>query len=154
MIAGTPCKLYRVLEHGWRLFFPGAGFGDAIDMTPFGEKVRALRRQRGMSLKALAAALGVSAAYLSALEHGRRGRPSWWLVQRIIAEFNIIWDEAEELAELARLSHPKPVIDTTGLSPRATLLANLLAERIRTLDEERIERMLAILQENDAAGDR
>ncbi len=115
-------------------------------MTPFGERVRALREQRGMSLKALAAALGVSAAYLSALEHGRRGRPSWWLVQRIIAEFNIIWDEAEELAALARLSHPKPVIDTTGLSPRATLLANLLAERIRTLDEKRIERLLAVLE--------
>ena len=118
-------------------------------MTPFGERVRALRAQRGMSLKALAEALGVSAAYLSALEHGRRGRPSWWLVQRIIAEFNIIWDEAEELAELARLSHPKPVIDTTGLSPRATLLANLLAERIRALDGERIERLLEILEETD-----
>ena len=115
-------------------------------MTPFGERVRALRRRHGMSLKALAKSLGVSAAYLSALEHGHRGRPSWWLVQRIIAEFNIIWDEAEELAELARLSHPKPVLDTTGLSPRATLLANLMAERIRTLDEARIEQMLALLQ--------
>ena len=116
-------------------------------MTPFGERVRALRQQHGMTLQQLAEALGVSAAYLSALEHGRRGRPSWWLVQRIIAEFNIIWDEAEELVELARLSHPKPVIDTAGLSPAATLLANRLAERIGTLDDATIRHLLALLEE-------
>ncbi len=42
-------------------------------MTPFGARLRALRAQRGVTLKDLAAALQVSAAYLSALEHGRRG---------------------------------------------------------------------------------
>ncbi len=116
-------------------------------MTPFGARVRDLRRQRGMTLQQLADELGVSAAYLSALEHGRRGRPSWWLVQRVIAVFNIIWDEAEELAELARLSHPKPVIDTSGLSPRATELANRLAECIGKLDEATLLRMLQLLRE-------
>ncbi|GEM_PF-124133 len=115
-------------------------------MTPFGVRVRELRKAHGLSQKQLAAALGVSPAYLSALEHGQRGRPSWWLVQRIISEFNIIWDEAEELVELARLSHPRPVIDTRGLSPAATELANLLAERIATLDEETVARMLALLR--------
>ena len=43
-------------------------------MTPFGEKMRALRAERGLQLKDMAAGLGVSSAYLSALEHGRRGR--------------------------------------------------------------------------------
>ena len=56
--------------------------------------------------------IGVSSAYLSALEHGRRGRPGWHLVQRIITYFNIIWDEAEDVARLARISHPRVVIDT------------------------------------------
>lgn len=115
--------------------------------TPFGQRVHALRRARGMTLSQLAAELGVSPAYLSALEHGQRGRPSWWLVQRIIAVFNIIWDEAEELIELARLSHPRPVVDARGLSPRAVLLANLLAERIRTLREDEAERLLQVLSE-------
>ncbi|TIT83335.1 MAG: helix-turn-helix transcriptional regulator, partial [Mesorhizobium sp.] len=36
-------------------------------MTPFGEKLRALRAERGLSQKAMAEAIGVSAAYLSAL---------------------------------------------------------------------------------------
>ena len=75
----------------------------------------------------MAAALGVSAAYLSALEHGRRGTPTWALLQKIIGYFNIIWDEAEELQRLAETSDPRVVIDTAGLSPAATELANLLA---------------------------
>ena len=40
--------------------------------TPFGKAVRHLRDRKGVSQKAMAAALGVSPAYLSALEHGRR----------------------------------------------------------------------------------
>ena len=117
--------------------------------TPFGQRVHELRRARGMTLSQLAAELGVSPAYLSALEHGQRGRPSWWLVQRIIAVFNIIWDEAEELAELARLSHPRPVIDTRGLPPEATLLANLLAERIHALSRDRLRHLLKALGEEE-----
>ncbi len=117
-------------------------------MTPFGERLRALRAERGVTLKEMAEALGVSAAYLSALEHGRRGRPGWHLVQAVIAYFNIIWDEAEELIELARLSHPRVVIDTAGLPPEATLLANILSERIDGLDAGKIGRMMEILQED------
>jgi len=42
-------------------------------MTPFGQKVRNLRDQRGITLKKMATDLHVSSAYLSALEHGHRG---------------------------------------------------------------------------------
>ena len=71
-----------------------------------------------MTLKSMAAAIGVSPAYLSALEHGRRGRPTWDLLQRIIGHLNIIWDEAEELERLADLSHPRIVIDTRGTNAK------------------------------------
>jgi transcriptional regulator with XRE-family HTH domain len=102
-------------------------------MTPFGAMVRALRRARNVSLKQMAGALGVSSAYLSALEHGRRGPPPWPLVQSVIAYFNVIWDEAEELQRLAALSHPRVTVDTAGLPPEATELANLLARDIARL---------------------
>lgn len=104
-------------------------------MTPLGEKMRALRRERGVSQSEMAAAIGVSAAYLSALEHGRRSAPTWTLIQKIIGYFNIIWDEAEELEQLAKVSHPRVTLDTSGLTPAATELANLLAENIGRLDE-------------------
>ena len=105
-------------------------------MTPLGAKIRELREARGISLKEMAAALNVSSAYLSALEHGRRGRPTGFLLHRMIAFFNVIWDEAEELQRLAEMSDPKVTIDTGGLVPEATELTNLLAADIGKLDAE------------------
>jgi len=116
-------------------------------MTPFGERMRRLRAEKGVTQKEMAEAIGVSAAYLSALEHGRRGVPSWTLLQQIIGYFNIIWDEADQLQRLAMLSHPRVTIDTSGLSPQATELANLLARRIAELDEPSIAALLAILRD-------
>jgi transcriptional regulator with XRE-family HTH domain len=115
-------------------------------VTPFGVRLRQLRAERDISLKSMAEALGVSAAYLSALEHGRRGRPTHAMVIAICAQLNIIWDDADELLRLARLSHPRVTVDTAGLSPDATELANLLAERIRKLPPERVVRLLDILR--------
>lgn len=121
-------------------------------MTPFGEHLRTLRSQQGRTLAQTAAALGVSAAYLSALEHGRRGRPSPELIHRACQYFNIIWDEAEELERLARLSHPRVTVDTAGLAPEATLLANLLAERIGDLEPARLSALLELLEQERPSG--
>lgn len=118
-------------------------------MTPFGEKVRELRKARGISQKLMAKKLAISPAYLSALEHGHRGRPSWALIQQIISFFNIIWDEAEDLENLARISHPKMVVDTSGLSAEATELVNLLNREIRDMDEKRIKKLLKVIKEDD-----
>lgn len=114
-------------------------------MTPFGDRMRKLRSDRGITLKEMAEALGVSSAYLSALEHGKRGRPGWHLIQRILAYFNIIWDEADEVVRLARISHPRITIDTSGLNPKATELANRLADEIGKLDAATLDELLAIL---------
>ena len=108
-------------------------------MTPFGRRIRELRNQRGLTLRAMAEAMGVSAAYLSALEHGHRGRPGSGFVMQVCAYFGLIWDEAEDLKRLAERSHPRVVVDTAGLSPRATELANLLARRIGDLSDDTID---------------
>jgi transcriptional regulator with XRE-family HTH domain len=102
-------------------------------MTPFGEKLRELRRKKGVTLKQMAGALALSPAYLSALEHGHRGRPTPALIVQICEYFHLIWDDYEEMHRIARLSHPRVVVDTSGLSPEATEVANLLAERIAHL---------------------
>jgi transcriptional regulator with XRE-family HTH domain len=111
-------------------------------MTPFGQKMRQLRAERGLTLRRMAADLHLSAAYLSALENGRRGKPSPGLVMQILGYLGVIWDEAEDVKSLAELSHPKVTIDTAGLSPTATELVNQLRRRIRELPEERLRDLL------------
>ncbi|MEO3387139.1 helix-turn-helix domain-containing protein [Mesorhizobium sp. CAU 1741] len=118
-------------------------------MTPFGQRMRELRAQKGVTQKEMAQALGVSAAYLSALEHGRRTAPNWALVQKIVGYFNIIWDEAEELQRLAEASHPRVVVDTTGLSANATLVANRLSATIGQLSEADLLQMLHVMGGTD-----
>jgi transcriptional regulator with XRE-family HTH domain len=120
-------------------------------MTPFGERLRQLRQQRGLNQKDMAKALQVSAAYLSALEHGRRAQPAFPFVQRVIGYFNIIWDEAEELQRLALLSQPRVIVDTAGLDPLATEVANLLARGIAQLDNKSLTSMKAILARGQKA---
>jgi len=115
-------------------------------MTPFGERLRRLRAERGLALQDMAAALGVSPAYLSALEHGHRGKPNRRFVHQVCQYFGIIWDDAEALQALADRSHPRVTVDTSGLSPAATEFANLLAARIRELPEETLARWLEELQ--------
>lgn len=115
-------------------------------MTPLGAKLREMRAERGVTLKEMAYAIGVSPAYLSALEHGKRGAPTWFLVQRIIVFFNIIWDDAEELCRLAQSSDPRIKIDTSGSIPQATAFANLLARSVADLGQDDFARLTEIVE--------
>jgi transcriptional regulator with XRE-family HTH domain len=116
-------------------------------MTPFGEKLRALRRERGVLLKEMAAALQVSSAYLSALEHGRRGAPSAGLIHQICHYFGLIWDDADELTALAKQSRPRLKLNSAGLTAAQTALANRLAKELRNLDPETVAAMQALLDQ-------
>jgi transcriptional regulator with XRE-family HTH domain len=115
-------------------------------MTPFGAKVRNLRRARGLTLKQMAGALDISQAYLSALEHGHRGLPSPALVVQICEYFGLIWDDFEEMHRLVGLSHPKVTVDTSGLDAARTELANRLAASIGDLAEADVSDLLARLK--------
>jgi len=114
-------------------------------VTPFGEKLRALRVARGVTLKRMAADLELSSAYLSALEHGHRGLPSPALVVQVCEYFHLIWDDFEEMQRLAALSHPRVVVDTAGLSAAHTELANRLARDVGRLTPDQAQAMLASL---------
>ena len=115
-------------------------------MTPFGARLRVLRADRGITQKDLAQRLNVSPAYLSALEHGRRGQPGPGLVLEICGHLDLTWDEAEDIKHLAAHSRPKVTLYTGGLSPQATELANRLASRLPTLTEAEIDRLLIMLR--------
>ena len=116
-------------------------------MTPLGARLRELREARSIALKDMAAALHLSPAYLSALEHGHRGAPTPALLVQICEYFHLIWDDYEELHRLAARSHPRVTVDTSGLSPLATEIANLLADRVRILDDTALNRIKAVLDQ-------
>ena len=105
-------------------------------MTPFGLKMREWRRQKNLTQQQQAVFLGVSKAYISALETGARGGPSALFVDQICVWLGLIWDDAEDLKRLASLSHPKPSIDVRGQTAEAVYLANLLSQKINHLSPD------------------
>ena len=110
------------------------------------------KQQLRATLREMAAAMQVSAAYLSALEHGRRGAPSVGLVHQVCEYLGLIWDDADELNRLAQLSRPKVVLDTSGLPPEATELANRLADSIRRLPPGVVSELMAVLERGVRGG--
>lgn len=116
-------------------------------MTPFGEKLRVLRAERKILQREMAQALAVSPAYLSALEHGRRGAPSAGLIHQICDYFGLIWDDADELRVLAKLSRPRVRVNAAGLTAAQTALANRLAKSLRDLDDAAVAGLQKILDE-------
>ena len=76
---------------------------------------------------------------------GAEAHPARELVHQVNEFFGLIWDEAEELSRLARQSRPKVSIDTGGLAPEQTALANRLAQTIRLLPPDSVAAIHAIL---------
>ncbi len=111
-------------------------------MTPFGQYLRKYRATKNITLRQMAKALNVTPAYLSALEHGWRGKPQPAFIQQICSYLDIWGEEAQYLSELVQISDPKRTINTGGLTPKATEFVNVLAQNIHLLDEYTLEWLL------------
>ena len=66
-------------------------------------------------------------------------------MDQICGYFYIIWDEADALRRLAKLSHPRVVIDTSQCEAEVTELANRLAEKITKLPLVKVKKMLDLM---------
>ena len=89
-------------------------------MTPFGFKLKSIRKEKKISISELAKSLKISTAYLSMLENGKRGNPPDGMVELICAYFGLIWDDAEELKDLAKISDINVQINTKNQGINAT----------------------------------
>ena len=104
-------------------------------MTPFGKKLE-LRKKRNLTLKDQSKFFKLSQSYLSAVENGKKGRPSIIFVDQLcrMVKFN---GTSRELKQLADFSHTNISINTKKLSVEATYLSNLLAENMIVFQKTR-----------------
>jgi transcriptional regulator with XRE-family HTH domain len=65
----------------------------------FGEKLRELRRDRGLSQRGLADRAGIDFTYLSKIENGRMEPPSEEVIRRVAEELDADADELIVLAD-------------------------------------------------------
>lgn len=72
-------------------------------MTPFGKFCRELRLKHGIKLKDQAEKMGVSSAYVSALEYGRKGLPPGNYLEKMRQMFEL--NNTEDAQMLTAANH-------------------------------------------------
>ncbi|MBF0174141.1 MAG: helix-turn-helix transcriptional regulator [Magnetococcales bacterium] len=113
-------------------------------LTPFGRMVRKIRIDQSVRLKEMAEHLGVSSAFLSAVEMGKKNIPEGW-VQETAKFLHMSLPQAEELQKLAMQSAREVKICLEGQDDLGRGLTAAFARRLPELSPEDKERISQIL---------
>lgn len=113
-------------------------------LTEIGKFLRKYRIDRGLLLKDMASEIGVTSAYLSAIENGKK-RPTEDLVDKIIRTYHLNNEESAELRESYFRSVNEISINISGYSNEQTNLGLIFARKISSLSSEDINNLINIL---------
>ena len=110
-------------------------------LTEFGKLCRTERMNRGELLKDMATKLGVTAAYLSAVEVGKRNVPEEWpdLLTKI---YDLDESTYNKLKNAAFVSQIQAKIFALSMEQQDKDLVVAFARRLSTLDNEEKNRLL------------
>lgn len=114
-------------------------------ITEFGKILRKIRIDNDEILKDMASKLGVTAAYLSSVENGKREIPNGW-ISLIIEEYGLNEDEALRLQEAALDSRKSIKIKLDEETERDKDLVLAFARRFRDLSDSDVEAMKELLE--------
>lgn len=108
-------------------------------LTEFGKELRILRVQKEENINSMAKKLGISIAYLSSIESGKRPIPSE-LVDKIIEKYHLNKERSKVLREKEAISSNAINVDLSLVSAEQRKLIFALSRKIKDLtDEECIE---------------
>ena len=103
----------------------------------FGERVRELRKERGLTQRGLAQTIGIDFTYLSKIETGALTPPSEAAIERLA---KALGTDFEELLGVAR----KVPSDLGRTLASAPIEASILVRRLKTLSPDQLRRILAV----------
>lgn len=117
-------------------------------ITKFGQYLRELRLQRNVILKQMADSLGVSSAFLSAVEHGKKKIPQTWS-QKIASLYHLSLKEESEMNEAILASRKTILINLEKSSEMNRKAAICFARSFNTLNDQESQAIIHILQEKE-----
>lgn len=106
----------------------------SMKLTPFGQYTRKLRVDRGEYMKDMAAHLGVTPSFLSAVESGKRNPPLDW-ADTLGHAYNLPDADIKEIHTLLNQSRSYERVDVAHLSAEDRLIIERLAVSLPTLDD-------------------
>ena len=114
-------------------------------LTDFGRFLRKIRIDCGEILKDMAEKLNVSAAYLSAVEMGKRNIPEQW-VNRISELYNLSEEEKINLNGAADNSAKSITLNFDNISNSHKETAILFAREFENVDTETLDKIKKLLR--------
>ena len=110
-------------------------------LTEFGKALRKIRIEREELLKDMATALGVSPAYLSAVETGKRRSPDDW-VEKISVHYHLSQNERTDLSQAAENSAYEVKISLQDASEAKRGAVLTFARALDHLSDEDLKRIM------------
>jgi transcriptional regulator with XRE-family HTH domain len=106
-------------------------------MTPFGLFMRTLRLEEGLLLKDVAERMEVTSAYLSALEHGKKGVPSSSFISMLENRLKLDAKQRDALRRAVRDSSTNLAIPSKS-KPSAFETAHAFARKLPSLSDRQL----------------
>lgn len=119
--------------------------------TNIGEFLRNLRMTRKQRLKDMAEILGVSSAFLSAVENGKKNMPNSWF-EKVRTEYNISDEECDQMKKEALKSQNTIILNMKNASSVNRELAVSFARQFDKIDEETSNKILQVLKNRKKEG--
>ena len=113
-------------------------------ITKFGEYARDLRIDRGENLKEMAKNLGVSSAFLSAVENGKKQVPKTWY-EKISSIYELALKEQKKLRNAIEESKNMLVLNLQNVTQANKEFALVFARSFEELTDEERKKIQGIL---------
>lgn len=115
-------------------------------LTVVGKFLRKLRIDRGEILFDMAKGLGVSSAFLSAVENGKKKMPDAW-ISKLEALYSLSSSQIAELKDAVAETNSIVELNISNASDQNRQLALMFARRFDSLDEDTSKKLINVLLE-------
>ncbi len=116
-------------------------------ITELGRFLRKLRIDREEILRDMAQKLGVSSAFLSAVENGKKKMPDTW-ISKLKEQYDLTPAQISELKNAVMESADTIELNIRNASAESRQLAVSFARRFESLDEETTQKLYKILSKH------
>lgn len=116
-------------------------------ISKFGLYIREIRKKENDSLRTMARKMDISAAFLSAMEVGRKAIPNDY-IERIAKIYNLNKNEIEELEDVINETNQKVSIELEKMNENQKEISLMFARKIKNADNDLIEKLRKVLEDD------
>ena len=121
--------------------------GVIILVSEYGKTLRKIRIDKGLTMAQMAKAIGITSAYLSTIERGKRNIPKS-LTQNVINHYKLSNEQVAELQEAEYLSMDSSEIDLSDVDLDKKTLVFAIAKNLKNMTCEQVAMIKNIVEEN------